>query len=127
MAHHPTDDATPSATPAVADGLAGARKPAVPRSHGYLGDDVPGLVPPSRHNEGDTGSASDKPEAGGELDFDDGSMWDRGNTARTGGTWAAEGADSAPLGPPAEVFSASNQPSDQSGRPEGAASDGNTA
>lgn len=93
----------------------------------YLGDDVPGLVPASRLNQGDTGAASDKPEAGGELDFDDGDMWDRGNTARTGGTWAAEGADSAPLGAPAEIFSDSNQPSDQQDRPEGPSSDGDTA
>lgn len=96
-------------------------------ANSYLGDDVPGLVPPSGLNQGDTGVASDKPEAGGELDFDDGDMWHRGNTARTGGTWDAQGADSAPLGAPAEVFSESNQPSDQQDRPEGPSGDGETA
>jgi hypothetical protein len=124
---NPADDSKNDAGPAVPDGLAASHKPKVPRSHGYLGDDVPGLVPPSQRNQGDTGIASDQPEAGGELDFDDGTMWDRGNTARTGGTWAAQGADSAPLGAPAEIFSNSNQPSDQSDRPEGAKSDGETA
>lgn len=124
---NPTGGLKNDAGPAVPDGLAASQKPKVPRSHGYLGDDAAGLVSPSRRNQGDTGIASDKPEAGGELDFDDGNMWDRVNTARTGGTWAAQGADSAPLGAPAEILSDSNQPSDPSDRPEGTRSDGETA
>jgi len=80
--------------------------------HGYLGDEVPGLVPPSKLNQGDTGAASDMPDAGRELNFDDDAMDERDNTARSGGTWAAHGADSAPLGPPAEILSNSNLPSD---------------
>ncbi|MEO8015595.1 MAG: serine/threonine protein kinase [Polaromonas sp.] len=80
--------------------------------HGYLGDEVPGLVPPSKLNPGDTGTVSDTPDAGGELNFDDDAMDERENTARSGGTWAAHGADSAPLGPPAEILSSSNLPSD---------------
>lgn len=84
-------------------------------NHGSFSDEAPGLVAPSRLNEGDTGAASDKPEAGGQLDFDDGDMVDGGrggSKVRMGGTYAAQGADSAPLGPPAEIFSESNQPSD---------------
>jgi hypothetical protein len=117
------DPSTPDPSrPAAADPSASP-----PEKHGYLGDEVPGLVPPSELNQGDTGVANDKPQAGGELDFDDGSMWERGKNVRTGGTWAAHGADSAPLGPPAEIFSDNNQPSDQPGRPEGARSDGESA
>jgi hypothetical protein len=88
-------------------------------NHGTFSDAAPGLVPPSRLNEGDTGAASDKPQAGGELNFDDGDMRDggRGKNVRMGGTYAAQGADSAPLGPPAEIQSGSNQPSDPDNRP----------
>ncbi len=90
-------------------------------NHGTFSDAAPGLVPPSRLNEGDTGAASDKPQAGGELNFDDGDgdMRDggRGKNVRMGGTYAAQGADSAPLGPPAEIQSGSNQPSDPENRP----------
>jgi hypothetical protein len=86
---------------------------------GSFSDAAPGLVPPSRLNEGDTGVASDKPEAGGQLDFADGDMIDggRGKSVRMGGTWAAQGGDSAPLGPPAEILSDSTQqPGDTPGR-----------
>jgi hypothetical protein len=96
--------------------------PSLQGNHGSFSDDAPGLVAPGRLNEGDTGAASDKPEAGGQLDFDDGDMVDGGRggkKVRMGGTYAAQGADSAPLGPPAEIFSGSNQPSDQQDRPEG--------
>ncbi|MES2976778.1 MAG: hypothetical protein V4731_00015 [Pseudomonadota bacterium] len=91
-------------------------------NRGSFSDEAPGLVAPGRLNEGDTGSASDKPESGGKLDFDDGDMVDGGrggNNVRMGGTWQAQGGDSAPLGPPAEILSGSNQPSDQPDRPEG--------
>jgi hypothetical protein len=83
-------------------------------NRGTFSDAAPGLVPPSHLNEGDTGSTSDKPEAGGQLDFDDGDMINagRGRNVRMGGTWAAQGADSAPLGAPAEILSDSNLPSD---------------
>jgi hypothetical protein len=104
--------------------------PSLQGNHGSFSDDAPGLVAPSRLNEGDTGAASDKPEAGGQLDFDDGDMIDGGRggkKVRMGGTYAAQGADSAPLGPPAEIFSESNQPSDQQDRPEGPSSDGDSA
>ncbi|MDB5891290.1 MAG: hypothetical protein JWP47_2121 [Polaromonas sp.] len=92
--------------------------PSLQGNHGTFSDAAPGLVAPTHLNQGDTGIASDKPEAGGALDFDDGDMIDGGrggNKARTGGTWSAQGGDSAPLGPPAELFSDSNQPSDRSG------------
>jgi len=87
--------------------------------HGYLGDDVPGLVPPSKLNQGDTGAASDQPQGNGELNFDDDAMGERVNNVRSGGTWAAHGADSAPLGPPAEIFSDTNAPSDRGGKTSG--------
>lgn len=83
-------------------------------NHGANSDNAPGLVAPSALNQRDTGAASDAPEGGGTLQFDDGDMIDGGrggNKARTGGTWQAQGADSGELGPPAEVFSNSNQPS----------------
>lgn len=88
-------------------------------NHGTFSDAAPGLVPPGRLNEGDGGAASDKPQGGGELNFDDGEMRDggRGKNVRMGGTYAAQGADGAPLGPPAEIQSGSNQPSDPANRP----------
>ena len=47
------------------------------------------------------------------LDFDDDEvMSGRGNNQRTGGTWAAEGADSGKLAPPREILSDRNGPSD---------------
>ena len=54
------------------------------------------------------------PEPGAALDFDDGTDMGhpRGHTQRTGGTWQAEGGDSAPLGPPAEVRSGTVAPDD---------------
>lgn len=103
--------------------------PSLQGNHGTHSNEAPDLVQPSRLNEGDTGAASDKPEAGGQLEFEDGDMIDGGrggNKARTGGTWSAVGADSAPLGAPAEILSNSNKPSDQSDRPEGTLSDGNS-
>jgi hypothetical protein len=103
--------------PGTAPGQPGRSDPASsPQGkRGSFSDAAPGLVPPSRLNEGDTGVASDKPEAGGQLDFADGDMIDggRGKNVRMGGTWAAQGGDSAPLGPPAEILSdPRQQPSD---------------
>jgi hypothetical protein len=47
------------------------------------------------------------------LNFDDDELGsDRGNTERTGGTWAAQGADSGKLAPPREILSDRNGPSD---------------
>lgn len=69
---------------------------------------------------GASGLAHENPAPGGvpdrnaELDFDDGTdmAHPRGNDQRTSGTWAAQGGDSAPLGPPAEVRSGSLGPDD---------------
>jgi hypothetical protein len=48
------------------------------------------------------------------LNFDDEEIYSgRAKARRSGGTWTAEGADSAPLGPPAEQLSPSNLPSDR--------------
>ncbi|WP_429951598.1 serine/threonine protein kinase [Comamonas sediminis] len=49
----------------------------------------------------------------GPLNFDDGTDMGhpRGNTAREGGTWNAEGGDSGQISPPAEVLSNRNGPS----------------
>jgi len=107
-------DSKTRADPASA--LAGTAPPSLQGNHGTFSNEAPGLVAPSRLNQGDTGIASDRPEAGGELDFDDGDMIDGGrggNKARTGGTSAAEGADSAALGAPAEILSDYNQPSNR--------------
>lgn len=82
-------------------------------NHGSFSDEAPGLVPPSHLNQGDTGAASDRPDAGGTLNFDDDEIYGgRGNNVRRGGTAAAVGADSAPLGPPAEIHSDRNRPDD---------------
>ena len=50
----------------------------------------------------------------GPLNFDDGTDMGhpRGNTARQGGTWEADGADEGDLKPPAELMSDTNGPSD---------------
>ena len=49
----------------------------------------------------------------GMLNFDDDELAaGRGNTERTGGTWAAQGADSGKLAPPREILSDRNGPSD---------------
>lgn len=73
---------------------------------GLLSDKQPGLVPPS-------GASDDKPMGGGSINLDDESMeHPRGNNARTGGTQQAQGGDSAPLGPPGEIMSDRNGPSD---------------
>jgi len=87
-----------------------------PAKVGITSDKQPNLVTPSGVNERDHGAADDKPQGGG-INLDDDDMeHPRGNTARTGGTWQAEGGVSAPLGPPAEIQSDRNGPSDRSNR-----------
>jgi hypothetical protein len=84
-----------------------------PGKIGVTSDNQPDLVAPSGVNEGDHGSADEAPMAGDMLNFDDGEvMSGRGNNQRTGGTWAAQGADSGRLTPPREIMSDRNGPSD---------------
>ena len=62
---------------------------------------------------GDGASNDRNYRADGSLDFDDDEvMSGGGNHARTGGTWAAQGADSGKLAPPREILSDRNGPSD---------------
>jgi hypothetical protein len=84
-----------------------------PRKVGLGSDDQPGLVAPSGVNERDHGAADDKPMGGGAVNLDDDDLTHpRGKTTAAGGTWKAEGADSAPLGPPGAGLSNRNGPSD---------------
>jgi hypothetical protein len=81
---------------------------------GVTSDKQPGQVAPSGVNEGDHGAADEAPMAGDMLNFDDDEvMSGRGNNARTGGTWDAQGADSGKLAPPREIMSDRNGPSDK--------------
>ena len=81
---------------------------------GLTSDEQPDLVPPSGANERDHGAAGDKPMGAGSVNLDDDSeLRPRGNTARTGGTWDAQGGDSGELGkPPGPGLSGRNGPSD---------------
>ena len=80
---------------------------------GVTSDNQPDLVAPSSVNEGDHGATGEAPMAGDMLNFDDDEvMSGRGNNERTGGTWAAQGADSGKLAPPREILSDRNGPSD---------------
>jgi len=84
-----------------------------PGKVGITSDRQPGLVSPSGVNEGDHGAADDKPMGGGPVNLDDDDLTHpRGKTTREGGTWKAEGGDSAPLGPPGAGLSDRNGPSD---------------
>jgi hypothetical protein len=84
-----------------------------PGKIGLTSDNQPDLVAPSGVNEGDHGAADEAPMAGEMLNFDDDEvMSGRGNNERTGGTWAAQGADSGRLAPPREIMSDRNGPSD---------------
>ena len=59
------------------------------------------------------GASNDRDDVTGILNFDDDEvMSGSGNNARTGGTWAARGADSGKLAPPREIMSDRNGPSD---------------
>jgi hypothetical protein len=88
-----------------------------PGKMGLTSDDQPDLVAPSGVNERDHGAADDKPMGGGSVNLDDDSMErPRGKTTEAGGTWQAQGGDSAPLGPPREIMSDRNGPSDPDNR-----------
>lgn len=88
-----------------------------PAKVGITSSQQPGLVAPSGVNERDHGAADDKPMGGGSINLDDDDMvHPRGKVTSKGGTEQAQGGDSAPLGPPAEIQSDRNGPSDRSGR-----------
>ena len=88
-----------------------------PAKVGLTSDEQPDLVSPSGVNERDHGAADDKPMAGGTVNLDDDDMvHPRGKVTAEGGTWQAQGGDSAPLGPPGEVMSDRNGPSDRPDR-----------
>ena len=83
---------------------------------GITSDDQPDLVAASGVNEGDHGSTGEAPMAGDMLNFDDEELKSgRADNQRTGGTWAAQGADSGELAPPREIMSDRNGPSDPGG------------
>ena len=73
-------------------------------------------VGPGDSEEHDQGA---KVESGGgpdtaPLNFDDDEIYSgRSGSPRSGGTTHAKGGDSAPLGPPAEILSPTNEPSDR--------------
>ncbi len=85
-----------------------------PAKVGLTSDDQPDLVAPSGVNERDHGAADDKPMGGGSVNLDDDDeAHPRGNTARTGGTWAAQGGDAGRVGKaPGAGLSGTNGPSD---------------
>ena len=85
-----------------------------PGKVGVTSDKQPDLVAPSGVNERDHGAADDKPMGGGTVNLDDDDeLHPRGNTARTGGTWDAQGADEGEVGKsPGPGLSDRNGPSD---------------
>jgi hypothetical protein len=85
-----------------------------PGKVGLTSDKQPDLVAPSGVNERDHGSAGDKPMGGGSVNLDDfDENRPRGNTARTGGTWDAQGGDAGEVGKaPGAGLSNRNGPSD---------------
>jgi hypothetical protein len=89
-----------------------------PGKVGLTSDRQPDLVAPSGVNERDHGAADDKPMGGGSVNFDDDSEErPRGNTARTGGTWDAQGGDSGDIDKaPGAGLSGRNGPSDPDSR-----------
>jgi hypothetical protein len=88
-----------------------------PGKVGLTSDKQPDLVAPSGVNERDHGAADDKPMGGGAVNLDDDDMaHPRGKTTGQGGTWEAQGGDSGKLGPPAEILSDRNGPSDPDNR-----------
>jgi hypothetical protein len=88
-----------------------------PGKVGLTSDNQPDLVAPSGVNERDHGAADDKPMGGGSVNLDDDDLTHpRGKTTAAGGTWQATGGDSAPLGPPKEILSGRNGPSDPAKR-----------
>jgi hypothetical protein len=89
-----------------------------PGKVGLTSDKQPDLVAPSGVNERDHGAADDKPMGGGSVNLDDDpEERPRGNTSRTGGTWAAQGGDSGEVGKaPGPGLSNRNGPSDPSSK-----------
>lgn len=89
-----------------------------PGKVGLTSDRQPDLVAPGGVNQRDHGVADDKPMAGGPVNLDDDDeLHPRGNTARTQGTWEAQGGDSGELGkPPGPGLSDHNGPSDPDAR-----------
>jgi hypothetical protein len=88
-----------------------------PGKIGLTSDDQPDLVAPSGVNERDHGAADDKPMGGGSVNLDDDDMvHPRGKVTGAGGTWQAQGGDSAPLGQPGAGLSDRNGPSDPDSR-----------
>jgi hypothetical protein len=88
-----------------------------PGKIGLTSDDQPDLVAPSGVNERDHGAADDKPMGGGSVNLDDDDMvHPRGKVTGAGGTWDAQGGDSAPLGKPGAGLSDHNGPSDPDAR-----------
>jgi hypothetical protein len=113
----PSPDVGEKGTPRTDDPSAQDYRGDGPAKVGITSDKQQDLVAPSGVNERDHGAADDKPMGGGSVNLDDDSEeHPRGNVSRTGGTWQAEGGDSAPLGPPGAGLSGSNGPSDRSGR-----------
>lgn len=117
-------DATDGQSNARGKGASNEQGEAPPQGRGYEGDG-PGkvgvtsdrqrdLVAPSGVNERDHGAADDKPMGGGSVNLDDDDeLHPRGNTARTGGTWRAEGGDTGDVGKaPGAGLSDRNGPSD---------------
>jgi hypothetical protein len=85
-----------------------------PGKVGLTSDRQPDLVAPSGVNQRDHGVADDKPMAGGTVNLDDDDeLHPRGNTARTQGTWAAQGGDAGDVDKaPGAGLSNRNGPSD---------------
>ena len=102
----------------AADGQSDARGKAYqgdgPGKVGLTSDRQADLVAPSGVNERDHGAADDKPMGGNPVNLDDDDeLHPRGNTARTGGTWDAQGGDSGEVGKaPGPGLSDRNGPSD---------------
>lgn len=105
----------------AADGQSDARAQGAPSRGdgpgkvGLTSDRQPDLVAPSGVNQRDYGAADDKPMGGGSVNLDDfDEEHPRGNTARTGGTWQAQGGDSGEVGKaPGPGLSDRNGPSDR--------------
>jgi hypothetical protein len=88
-----------------------------PGKVGLTSDQQPDLVSPTGVNHRDHGVADDKPMGGGSVNLDDDDLTHpRGKSTAQGGTWQAEGGDSGKLGPPAEILSDRNAPSDPANR-----------
>jgi hypothetical protein len=86
-----------------------------PAKVGLTSDDQPDLVAPSGVNERDHGAADDRPAAGGELNFDDGTdmVHPRGKVTSAGRAWDEKNpSDAGDLGAPNAGLSDRNGPSD---------------